>query len=258
MAGPACTRGSPPRGAASSRAKWRFNRALRALVASPPPCTPLRPAPRGRARRVRARDRRARAIARLRSAGPLTVPSRCSHRWTPRDVRAGRRRRLRRRCSSRRAAPPATSARSARGRHRAARRRLGMMRSAYPAAFLAMIAEGAVRGGAPVLVVAAARRCSRRQGAQVVGDPLARPVVDLPGDRRPRHAARRLGALPVDAPSQLRGVLGELAGVALMTGAPVAGPITTARFGFLIVKRISREDVRCGRGPGGRICSGPK
>jgi isoprenylcysteine carboxyl methyltransferase (ICMT) family protein YpbQ len=37
------------------------------------------------------------------------------------------------------------------------------------------------------------------------------------------------------------GVIGELVGVALMTGAWIAGPATTAGFAALIVKRIQVE-----------------
>jgi methyltransferase len=37
------------------------------------------------------------------------------------------------------------------------------------------------------------------------------------------------------------GVIGELVGVALMTGAWIAGPVTTAGFAALIVKRIQVE-----------------
>ncbi len=61
-----------------------------------------------------------------------------------------------------------------------------VMRIAYPAVFLAMIAEGAWRQGA----AAGARRfrlrplCSR-EGAEVVGDPVARAILDVSRDRGP-------------------------------------------------------------------------
>jgi methyltransferase len=38
------------------------------------------------------------------------------------------------------------------------------------------------------------------------------------------------------------GVIGELAGVAMMTAARVAGPITTVLFGILILRRIAVEN----------------
>ena len=55
------------------------------------------------------------------------------------------------------------------------------------------------------------------------------------------------------------GVIGELVGVALMTGAWIAGPITTAGFVLLMVKRIQIETraLRTAQ-PAGPTCSGPR
>ncbi len=118
-----------------------------------------------------------------------------------------------------------------------------LMRFAYPAAFLLMVVEGAVRGpvSAPVLTagvivftiakllkiwtIASLGRCWTFRVIVVPGMPLvhAGPYRWL---RHPNYVA----------------VAGELAGVALMTGAVVAGPVCTTAFLLLVARRIRVEE----------------
>ena len=120
-----------------------------------------------------------------------------------------------------------------------------IMRVVYPGAFLAMFVEGALRAQRRrrPLVLAGAAALRRRQGAEMVGDPLARPVLDVSRHRRSRARAWS----PAGPYRWLRhpnyvGVMGELAGVALMTGALVSGVAGIATFGWLLVRRIAVEE----------------
>ena len=140
----------------------------------------------------------------------------------------------------------AQRARAARARrHRAAGDVYRLMQVAYPGAFLAMLVEGAVRGAPPPAARRRRRgRIRRRQGAQVVGDPHARSLLDLPRHRRARRAAAsRRGPYRFLRHPNYVGVIGELAGVALMTGAPVAGRGRDSwLFAALLVRRIAVEE----------------
>lgn len=129
-----------------------------------------------------------------------------------------------------------------------------MMRVAYPAAFVAMIAEGFARGGAPSPAVFAgaalfvASKALKWWAIATLGPFWTFRVIVVPGAslvsggpyqylRHPNYVA----------------VVGELVAAALMTGAIVAGPIVTAGFGLLIVKRIAVEERALRRGPLGVI-----
>jgi len=117
-----------------------------------------------------------------------------------------------------------------------------MMRVAYPACFLAMLAEGALRGrpasgaliaGATLFVLA---KAIKWWAILTLGPRWTFRVIVVPG-------------LPLVASGPYRwlrhpnyvGVIGELVGAALMTGAIVAGPIATAGFTILLSKRIAVE-----------------
>jgi methyltransferase len=124
-----------------------------------------------------------------------------------------------------------------------------IMRIAYPGVFLAMIAEGIWR--APqgsvffvsfvwsivgfVLFVAA--KLLKVWAIVSLGDAWTFRVIVRPGAplvatgpyrwlRHPNYVA----------------VVGELAGVALMSGARIAGPLGTVLFGVLMFKRVSVEE----------------
>jgi methyltransferase len=116
-----------------------------------------------------------------------------------------------------------------------------IMRIAYPAVFLAMIVEGAIRPGHRYLPAGGAlfvlAKALKSWAIVSLGDAWTFRVIVRPGVplvalgpyrwlRHPNYVA----------------VAGELAGVALMSGARVAGPIGTLVFGALMLRRISVED----------------
>jgi methyltransferase len=116
-----------------------------------------------------------------------------------------------------------------------------LMRVAYPAAFAAMIAEGAwdpdhapwIAG----LAVFAAAKGLKWWAVGALGPAwtfrvIVRPAVALVGSgpyrflRHPNYVA----------------VVGELVGIALMSGARISGPLMTLMFCGLMLKRIAVED----------------
>jgi methyltransferase len=126
----------------------------------------------------------------------------------------------------------------------------GVMRIAYPAVFLAMIAEGWWRGFGPVapsfvffviavpgFVIFVLSKLLKWWAIMSLGDAWTFRVVVRPGMplvstgpyrwlRHPNYVA----------------VAGELAGVALMSGARIAGPLGTILFALLMLRRISVEE----------------
>jgi methyltransferase len=118
-----------------------------------------------------------------------------------------------------------------------------LMRIVYPGAFLAMLAEGAVRGAPPSglliggAIVFAAGKALKWWAIHSLGPFWTFRVIVVPG-----------ASLVVRGPYRwLRhpnyvGVLGELAGVAAIAGAPLSGVVATGVFAALIVKRIAVEE----------------
>jgi methyltransferase len=122
-----------------------------------------------------------------------------------------------------------------------------LMRLAYPAAFLAMIAEGALRsapsdasvlGGAAVF---GAGKAIKWWAIRSLGPAWTFRVIVVPGAPLIASGPYRF----VRHPNYL-GVVGELAGMALVTGARVAGPVATAAFMLLMWKRIAVENRALG------------
>jgi methyltransferase len=128
----------------------------------------------------------------------------------------------------------------------------GVMRLAYPAVFLAMIGEGIWRQAAlphvssspftsPVtlwgVALFVAGKALKWWAIVSLGRAWTFRVIVVPGD------------VPVTAgpyawlrhPNYL-GVVGELVGVALMTGARIVGPLGTLAFSVLMAKRIAVEE----------------
>jgi len=122
-----------------------------------------------------------------------------------------------------------------------------MMRVAYPAAFLAMIVEGAVRGPVPAAALAAgatlfaAAKALKWWAILTLGRAWTFRVIVVPGMPLIVHGPYRHLRHP-----NYVGVAGELVGVALMTGALVTGPIATIGFGALMLKRIAVEQRALG------------
>lgn len=122
------------------------------------------------------------------------------------------------------------------------------MQVVYPGAFLAMLAEGAMRGAAPVAGALAAG-VGIFAGAKIVkwwaiatlGSRWTFRVLVLP--QTPRIVA---GPYRFLRHPNYVGVAGELLGVLLMTGAIVSGTIAIVVFGALLAKRIAIEERALG------------
>src|SRR5438105_3490279 len=118
-----------------------------------------------------------------------------------------------------------------------------MMRVAYPAAFLAMIAEGLVRGTPSTLacmaglVLFAAAKALKWWAILTLGPFWTFRVIVVPDAPLVTSGPYRYLRHP-----NYVAVVGELVGVALMTDAVVTGPIATLVFGALMLKRIKVEE----------------
>ena len=122
-----------------------------------------------------------------------------------------------------------------------------MMRVAYPSAFLAMIAEGFFRGrpAAPALtagVVAGillfgAAKALKWWAILTLGPYWTFRVIVVPGAPLVTSGPYRYLRHP-----NYVAVAGELAAVALMTGAVVTGPLGIVGFAALMLKRVAVEE----------------
>jgi methyltransferase len=117
-----------------------------------------------------------------------------------------------------------------------------MMRIAYPAAFLAMLAEGRLRDGSGAGFVAAgviffaAAKALKWWAIVTLGPCWTFRVIVVPGLKLVESGPYRW----VRHPNYLA-VVGELLGAALMADAPVAGTVSVVVFIGLLTKRISVE-----------------
>jgi methyltransferase len=118
-----------------------------------------------------------------------------------------------------------------------------LMRIAYPAAFVAMIAEGLARGGAGTAglvagaVVFVLAKAIKYWAIAALGERWTFRVIVVPGAPLVRTGPYRFLRHP-----NYVGVIGEIVGVALLTGAIVTGPIAALGFGVLVIKRIAVEE----------------
>ena len=122
-----------------------------------------------------------------------------------------------------------------------------LMRVVYPGAFLAMFAEGAARGAPALAVLAAgaaifaAAKTLKWWAILSLGPCWTFRVIVVPGVplivkgpyRRLRH------------PNYVA-VMGELAGAAVVAGAPVSGFVAVVVFGAMLIKRIAVEERALG------------
>jgi methyltransferase len=117
-----------------------------------------------------------------------------------------------------------------------------MMRVAYPACFLAMLAEAAWRGLPPLPILAAGAtvfvlaKALKWWAILTLGPCWTFRVIVVPGVTLVATGPYRWLRHP-----NYVGVVGELVGAALMTGALVTGPIAAAGFLILLSKRIAVE-----------------
>jgi methyltransferase len=118
-----------------------------------------------------------------------------------------------------------------------------LMRIVYPGAFLAMFVEGALRGTPPSTAVVAgavvftAAKALKWWAILSLGPCWTFRVIVVPGATLVAAGPYRFFRHP-----NYVGVMGEMAGVALMTGALLSGVAGIATFGGLVLKRISLEE----------------
>jgi len=117
------------------------------------------------------------------------------------------------------------------------------MRWAYPAVFVAMAAEGVLRGPAPRRVILAGVavftvfKLLKFWAIATLGERWTYRVFVLPGVPLVTRGPYRFFRHP-----NYVGVVGELVGMALMTGASVTGPLGILFFSWLLLRRIGAED----------------
>ena len=118
-----------------------------------------------------------------------------------------------------------------------------LMRVVYPAAFAAMIAEGIGRGvtGGPATLLGAvvftAAKALKWWAIVALGRSWTFRVIVVPGAPLITGGPYRFFRHP-----NYVGVMGELAGVALIAHARLTGPLALLAFGLLIVRRIHVEE----------------
>jgi methyltransferase len=117
-----------------------------------------------------------------------------------------------------------------------------VMRVAYPASFAAMLAEGTIGGHVSPFVfgvgatVFAFGKLIKWSAITALGRAWTFRVVVVPGDPLISGGPYRFFRHP-----NYLGVVGELAGVALMAGARATGPVAIVGFGALMWRRITVE-----------------
>jgi methyltransferase len=118
-----------------------------------------------------------------------------------------------------------------------------LMQVIYPVSFLVMLAEGVWRSGAPSppwvagALLFAAAKALKWWAILSLGPFWTFRVIVIPGSPRIVSGPYRF----VPHPNYVA-VLGELVGVALMTGARFSGPAMVMAFAALLVKRIAVEE----------------
>ena len=117
------------------------------------------------------------------------------------------------------------------------------MKWAYPAVFVAMAVEAILLGSAPRPILVAgiavflAAKAFKFWAIATLGERWTYKVLVLPGVPLVTGGPYRL----VRHPNYV-GVVGELLGMALVTGARVTGPLGIVFFSWLLVRRIRAED----------------
>jgi methyltransferase len=125
---------------------------------------------------------------------------------------------------------------------------IGLMRWAYPGAFIVMGIEGALSGPAPrdVLLIGLAlfglAKALKVWAISSLGSRWTYRVLVLPGAALITAGPYRF----IPHPNYLA-VVGEIVSVALIVWAPITGVLSTIMFGWLMVARIRVEDRALGR-----------
>jgi methyltransferase len=125
---------------------------------------------------------------------------------------------------------------------------IGVMRLAYPAAFIAMGIEGALTGPAPQnvlmggLALFGLAKALKVWAISALGSRWSYRVLVVPGEPLIRSGPYRF----ISHPNYLA-VVGEIASVAAIVWAPATGILSTIGFGWLMIARIRIEDRALGR-----------
>src|SRR5262245_50568208 len=119
-----------------------------------------------------------------------------------------------------------------------------VMQIAYPGVFIAMLAEGAVRGIAPTgewfivgLTLFIVAKVLKWWAIATLGSFWTFRVIVVPGSSSIETGPYRIMRHP-----NYVAVVGELIGVAMMMGAVVTGPLALVVFGTLLLRRIAVEN----------------
>jgi methyltransferase len=130
-----------------------------------------------------------------------------------------------------------------------------VMQVAYPGVFLAMLGEGLLRAAPAIAVLAtgallfAAGKLLKWSAIAALGPFWTFRVIVVPGTSPVNGGPYRYLRHP-----NYVGVIGELVGVALMAGAPVAGSLGTIFFGTLMALRVRVENRALGALTGRNSC----
>jgi methyltransferase len=118
-----------------------------------------------------------------------------------------------------------------------------VMRIAYPASFAAMLVEMFIRGNPSAALLSggatvfAAAKALKWWAIATLGPAWTFRIIAVPASPLVTTGPYRWLRHP-----NYIGVVGELAGTALMTGASVAGPAAIVAFGVLLLRRIRVEE----------------
>lgn len=122
------------------------------------------------------------------------------------------------------------------------------MRWAYPACFVTMAIEGALRGPAPPkvllagLVLFAFAKALKLSAVSALGVRWTFRVLVVPGAPLVKAGPYRFLRHP-----NYVAVAGEIAGMAMIVFAPITGAMSLGAFGWLMLQRIRIEDRALGR-----------
>ena len=119
-----------------------------------------------------------------------------------------------------------------------------LMQIAYPGIFIAMLAEGALRGGVTGtpslvagLIIFAAAKILKWWAIRSLGPSWTFRIIVVPGSSSVVSGPYRIMRHP-----NYVAVVGEIVGVAMMMRASVTGPIALVVFGALLLRRVAVEN----------------
>jgi methyltransferase len=134
-----------------------------------------------------------------------------------------------------------------------------LMRIAYPAVFIAIVAEGWLRGFADDrwvtlgVICFVSAKLLKYWAIGTLGRSWTFRVIVVPGGQLVSEGPYRYLRHP-----NYVAVIGELVGMAMLAGAPVAGVAGTTVFALLIARRVRVERAALDAGQAGDVANSPK